>query len=134
MDPIRVWIEENTALVAFLSLLVAVAVPLLTWVVARFGGVTMREKLEDRASWDALIARFSGHAGEAYFAAVDRGLGFAERVYGPTPLSWQAFGRCFGVALAYPVLTLLAGWILFDVGEIGGATFFPAVEDPVGRA
>jgi hypothetical protein len=129
VDPVLVWIKENAALSGFLALLIAVAVPLLSWAAARFGSLSMREKLEGRASWDTLIAQFSGTARDADFGALDRMPGLAERVYGPRPSSSEAFGRCLSSAFAYPVLALLIGWVLFNAGDVGGMPFLPASDD-----
>lgn len=129
MNPIFSLIAENTALISFLTLLVAIVVPLLAWATGRFGSVSIREKLEDRDSWDALAKKYSGSTSDAYFDALDKVLEVAAGIYGKRAVSFEAFDRCLLFACVYPAIGLLFGWVIFDTGQFGGIDVMPAGKD-----
>jgi hypothetical protein len=40
-------------------------------------------------------------------------------------LSGRAYARSLQIAIIYPVMALILGWLLFDKGVLGGVEFFP---------
>lgn len=79
-----------------------------------------RERILDTRTWDQIIAGLQPGWADRYFGAISASTGWFDRVYGPRLLGWRAFDRAFGFALAYAVLTLLIGLVVFDAGNLGG--------------
>lgn len=84
-----------------------------------------RERILDTRTWDQIIAGLQPNRADRYFGAISASTGWFDRVYGLRLLGWRAFDRAFGFAMAYAVLTLLIGWVVFDAGNLGGVAFLP---------
>lgn len=113
------WAERNAGFFGLLSLLLA------AWAIwtVRYGGFSLREQLEERDSWPELIRRCECTLSDAYFNGLNRVLMFGETFYGPR-VSWQSFNRCVQLALVYPVLWLLIGWVVFGTNTFGQLQVF----------
>ena len=118
--PLSHFIETLEKIPTTVGLLTFVLGLVVAGIAARFQTYGLREELSDPPSWPHLIERFDRPGGEAYFKAIAHLLAFADRFYGPRLIGSKALTRCTQLALLYPIVALVFGWILFDAGRIGG--------------
>ncbi|KIN68766.1 hypothetical protein Z948_2497 [Sulfitobacter donghicola DSW-25 = KCTC 12864 = JCM 14565] len=111
-------------IVAIAGLFLALGIPILGWVVSHFRGVDLEIELRDIASREDLIERYQGRSADAYFAALKRILGFADRIYGTKALSWRAYSTSLTIAYAYPIFAIIFGWVLFNINAPAGIEMF----------
>ena len=123
-QPLFPWLEANPTLIGVI--IVPLAAGIIGHIVSRTGTISERDKLADPDSRGRAIARYRTKGYPAYIAALTRLTGWADTFYGPRLLGAQSFTRCLQIAFLYPLVALLMGWVLFDVGELGG---FPMLEE-----
>ncbi len=82
-------------------------------------------RLQDHRTWPKLMGSLNANYAQAYLGAVTRTAEWFSSIYGKNLWGWQAFDRTLDIALMYSISTLLVGWLLFGVGNLGGATFLP---------
>lgn len=108
--------------------------PVLATLLARFQTSTLRDEVADPASWPALINDHTQTRMEGYRAGLGRVLSWSGRFYGTAHFGGQSLTRCWQVAFMYPPVALILGWMLFDVGVVGGLEMLPEGEwDPPAR-
>ena len=93
-----------------------------------FSGYSLKQRLADRYSWPALITRYTTTGGAGYFSAIKSVLRGAKWLYGPRAISLETYGRCLTIAAFYPILAVLVGWVLFNIGTLGAFPLFDPVD------
>lgn len=129
---LQAWAAEYQSLIALVGVFIGALGVFASFSVgakARDGIPSLGETLQDRASWPELISRWRSDRGSAYEFAAGQVLAFADHLYGPDYLSLRAFARCLQLALIYPVLAILLGWLSFNTHSPAGMELF--VETPL---
>ncbi|MGR3709838.1 MAG: hypothetical protein ACU0A9_10405 [Alterinioella nitratireducens] len=121
----RDWTNAHSGIIAFFALVLSLLFAVLIGARARAGIPSLGDILKDRASWPRLTQRWRRGWGQAYFDAIAEVQQFAVAFYGPKALSFRAFDRCLTLALLYPILAVLLGWVVANAYDPGGLALFP---------
>lgn len=92
-----------------------------------------RERILDTRMWDDMIATLQPDWANRYYAAIAASTGWFDRVYGPRLLGGMAFDRALTFAFLYSFTTFIMGWVLFDIGTIGGVQFIASKDSILER-
>jgi len=121
----RDWTNAHSGIIASFALVLSLLFAVLIGAWARAGVPSLGDILKDRASWPRLTQRWRRGWGQAYFDAIAEVQQFAVAFYGPKALSLRAFNRCLTLALLYPILAVLLGWVVANAYDPGGLALFP---------
>jgi len=117
-------VEAVLAFAAFLALIWAV-----THVIRRPGyWAKLEGHFSNPANYGDLYKRYNRSPGEGYFTAIRWVLGAAHRLYGRRALSLRAFGTCLTIALVYPLLAAILGWVFANNHTPGGLELFRDID------
>jgi len=122
---LREWANEHSGVITLFSLVLTLLFAIFIGAGMRAGIPTPGDILKDRASWPQQAQKWRRGWSQAYFDAIAEVLHFAEAFYGPKPLSFRAFNRCLTLAILYPVLAVLLGWVVANAYDPGGLALFP---------
>ena len=119
------WSNEHNGVIAIIALVVSTFVGVLALLPSRVDARVDEywKQIDDPASWPGLIGEMRSGRSAAYFRAISRVLGFAERWWGPA-LSWRAFDRCIAIAFLYPLFAAILGWAVANTHSPGGLDLF----------
>ena len=126
MEQARDWVDYGLA-VAVLAILVQ----LFMWAWGRHDR-KLQAYITSAEHREGLIERHECRAAERYYRTLDAILTWARRVYG-NGLGWRAFGTCLTLAVLYPILAALIGWVAVNQTAPGGLELFRDVPDWPGR-
>ena len=122
---LREWANEHSGVITLFSLVLTLLFAFFIGAGMRAGIPSLGDILKDRASWPRLTQRWRRGWSQAYFDAIAEVQHFAVAFYGPKALSLRAFNRCLTLALLYPILAVLLGWIVANAYDPGGLVLFP---------
>lgn len=128
MAEISTLLNAHSGIVALVGLLVAIlafAVPLIRAKTIE-KRADLREDIANPVSRARLATACAQTSAAAYDDAVDRLLDWTERTFGTRREIGKTFGRCVQIAVRYPVVALVLGWLFLDVGTLGGVEIFPS--------
>ena len=128
------WANKNEGVLALAAVIFPLLMILVSFVLSFFQNNHLREELLDLRSRDELITRYSLPGQDAYFNGLARVLRLAEWIYGPKALSWRAYGSCLTIAVIYPLLAVMLGWVLFNIWNPAGIEMFFDTENGRERA
>lgn len=108
-----------------LTACVAIVLFVLNRFLTFFGEFPLKDQLLDRENWPEIIDEYSRNRSAIYVAALRKLNTQAARFYGPDPFGGQAFTRCLQLALIYPIVSIIAGWVFGNEFTLGGLIDLP---------
>jgi hypothetical protein len=128
-----IWNWVDAGAFGLVAMLVVCAALVTGGLARRFSGAPLRGSMDDPRARAALIAYFNREDRDTYFDRLHSLLGFASQTYGETSLSWRAYGTCLTLAFFYPLVSILLGWLLFNIWSPAGIDLFRDIDSDFGR-
>lgn len=89
----------------------------------------LKEKLADTTHRTRIIQATNNRNSNAYFDALHHMIHWADDFYGPAKFGQRAIARCLQLAIFYPLIAALLGWVIINTHSPGGLQLFHDLPD-----
>jgi hypothetical protein len=124
--------KNQGALVVMALLLVFIAMSVATFA-QRISNRKIKAAIDNLGARETIIAHLNRGATESYFTSLESVIECSGKVYGQKMVSWRTYGTCLTVALFYPLIAIIMGWLFFNIWSPAGIDIFRDIESNIGR-
>ena len=124
--------KNQGALVVMALLLVFIAMSVATFA-QRISNRKIKAAIDNLGARETIIAHLNRGATESYFTSLESVIECSGKVYGQKMVSWRTYGTCLTVALFYPLIAIVMGWLFFNIWSPAGIDIFRDIESNIGR-